>query len=174
MGMCIRLPIYIGCDAIDLMEKILVIDDDKPFRKMVSTMLRRQGYEVLGADNGAEGVALALVQQPNLILCDVNMAGKNGFEVLKELRALPKTSTIPVIIMTGEPQKATASFSMDQGADDNMQKPFAMEVLLASVSVRLQRQTGIKQAVEAKNQEVRFSAAEKLNSFGYAFSGTQA
>lgn len=56
--------------------------------------------------------------QPSLILSDVNMGGRNGFELLKELRTRPETSAIPVIMMTGEPQRTDARFSMAQGADD--------------------------------------------------------
>jgi DNA-binding response OmpR family regulator len=62
--------------------------------------------------------------------------------VLQELRARPETSASPVILMTGAPHKAGARFSMDQGADDYLPKPFAMEQLLATVSARLERQEG--------------------------------
>lgn len=61
---------------------------------------------------------MALAVQPSLILSDVNMGGRNGFELLKELRTRPETSAIPVIMMTGEPQRTDARFSMAQGADD--------------------------------------------------------
>ena len=84
------------------MKKILVVDDEKPFRLVVMTALRRNGYEVLGAEDGASGLTLAATYLPNLVLSDVNMAGGNGFEMLKELRANPDISATPVIIMTGE------------------------------------------------------------------------
>lgn len=132
------------------MKKILVIDDDKPFRAAVVAMLRRQGYEVLDAGDGGEGLALAFAHRPNLVLSDVNMAGRNGFDVLQELRARPETSASPVILMTGAPHKAGARFSMDQGADDYLPKPFAMEQLLATVSARLERQEGINRAVDVQ------------------------
>ena len=144
------------------MEKILVIDDDAHFRQAVSTALRRHGYEVIGAENGVEGFAVASAQLPRLILSDVNMGGQNGFELLQALRAQPATSTIPVIIMTGEPQKADARFSMESGADDYLQKPFGMEKLLASVAARLARQDGIEQALAAQTQAERLDTAEKL------------
>jgi PAS domain S-box-containing protein len=144
------------------MKKILVIDDDKPFCAVVMTTLRRNGYEVFGAGNGAEGLAQALAVQPSLILSDVNMGGRNGFELLKELRARPETSAIPVIMMTGEPQRNDARFSMSQGADDYLPKPFAMEEMLASVRGRLSRQDGITRAVDAQNQAHRLSTEEKL------------
>jgi PAS domain S-box-containing protein len=144
------------------MKKILVVDDDKPLRGAISLALRRQGYEVLDAADVAVGLALAIEHKPSLVLSDVNMAGGNGFELLKELRARPETLAIPVIFMTGQPQKADARFSMDQGADDYLAKPFSMDELLAAVRARLQRQAGINQASEAKSQTERLMAEEKL------------
>ena len=144
------------------MKKILVIDDDGPFRLAAMASLRRDGFEVCGAENGTEGLAASFAQQPNLVLSDVNMAGGNGFTLLKELRTHPETSAIPVILMTGDPQKADARFSMDQGADDYLQKPFKMEQMLATVHARLQRQEGIHQSVEAQQQAERMSTQEKL------------
>lgn len=144
------------------MKQILVIDDDKPFRLALMATLRRRGYEVLGAEDGAGGLVQAFNHRPSLILSDVNMAGKNGFEVLKELRTRPETSTIPVIIMTGEPQKADARFSMAHGADDYLPKPFAMEDMLAAVHARLERQEGITQFIESKHQAELLDTEEKL------------
>jgi PAS domain S-box-containing protein len=145
------------------MKKILVIDDDKAFRAAVRATLRRHSYEVFEAGDGAEGLAQALAQRPDIALCDVNMAGQNGFELLEQLRARPATSAIPVIMMTGEPQKADARFSMAQGADDYLAKPFAMTEMLAAVQARLERQAGIDRAVAAQNQTERISTAEKLH-----------
>jgi len=140
------------------MKKILVIDDDPAVRNSTMAALRRNGYEVLGAGDGAEGLALAFAQLPSLVLSDVNMARANGFAVLQELRSRPQTAGIPVIMMTGEPQKADARFSMEKGADDYLQKPFRMEELLASVGARLDRY----EAVEAKNRAERAGTEEKL------------
>ncbi len=145
-----------------LMKKILVIDDDASFRSAVAATLRRQSYDVQVAGGGAAGLALAFAEPPALILSDVNMGGSSGFDVLKELRAHPETSAIPVIIMTGEPQKADARFSMDQGADDYLQKPFEMKTLLAAVTARLQRQDGIERAESAHHESERLTAEEKL------------
>jgi PAS domain S-box-containing protein len=146
----------------DLMKKILVIDDDKPFRLAVMATLRRQGYEMLEAASGSEGFSVALAGRPSLILSDVNMAGGNGFELLKELRVYPETSAIPVIIMTGETHKADARFSMAQGADDYLAKPFEMESMLSAVAARLQRREGINRAVASENLQERISLAEKM------------
>jgi CheY-like chemotaxis protein len=74
------------------MKKILVVDDDKPLRTAIKLMLKRQGYEVVDADNVTDGMALAFSHRPNLVLSDVNMDGQSGFDFLKALRAHPETS----------------------------------------------------------------------------------
>jgi len=144
------------------MKKILVIDDDGPVRAGLVTALRRRGYVVQAASHGAEGLELAFRDQPDLVLCDVNMPGQNGFDVLKELRARPETTAVPVILMTGEPHRADARHSMNQGADDYLLKPFTMDQMLEAVSGRLERQDGIHRALAARTAAERLSAAEKI------------
>jgi two-component system NtrC family sensor kinase len=140
------------------MKTILVIDDDPALRNATMVALHRNGYEVEGAGDGAEGLALAFARPPSLVLSDVNMAGANGFAVLQELRSRPQTAGIPVIIMTGETHKVDARFSMEKGADDYLQKPFRVEQLLAAVGARLERY----EAAEVKNRSERADTEEKL------------
>jgi len=144
------------------MNTILVVDDELPFRKAVAATLRREGYEVFEAGDGVEGLALATARLPSIVLSDVNMNGRDGLELLRELRTRPETSSIPVILMTGEPQKTTSRFSMEKGADDYLQKPFKMEALLAAVQARLERRTSISRSMAAQQQAERLSAAEKI------------
>jgi PAS domain S-box-containing protein len=143
-----------------VMKKILVIEDDEPVRNALVAALRRHGYEVLAAGHGAAGLELAFQERPNVILSDVNMPGQSGFDVLKQLRARTETAAIPVIIMTGEPQKADAHYSMIHGADDYLSKPFTMDQMLATVNARLERQEGIQRALETRNHAERINAAE--------------
>ena len=144
------------------MKKILVIDDDGPVRAGLVTALRRRGYVVQAASHGAQGLELAFKDQPDVVLCDVNMPGQNGFDVLKELRARPETAAVPVILITGEPHRADARHSMNQGADDYLLKPFTMDQMLEAVSGRLERQDGIHRALAARTAAERLSAAEKI------------
>jgi PAS domain S-box-containing protein len=144
------------------MKKILVIDEDKPLRNSVMTELRRNGFEALGAANGAEGVALAKAQAPSLVLCDLNLAGRSGLDVLRELRLQPATSSIPVILMTGAADQADARPSLDPGADGYLRKPFALESMLTKVQARLQRLDGSQGAGAAKPQPEHISADKKL------------
>ena len=140
------------------MNKILVIDDDPALRRSTMAALRKHGYEVIGAEDGAAGLALAFAERPSLVLSDVNMAGTDGFAVLKELRGHPQTAAIPVIIMTGATQAADARFSMDKGADDYLPKPFRMEQMLTAVGARLDR----CEAAAAQTGSERLKAREKL------------
>jgi PAS domain S-box-containing protein len=150
------------------MKKILVIDDELAFRSAASAALRRQGYEVFEAGAGVEGLSLALVHRPHLILCDVNMAGMDGLELLEKLWSHPETSAVPVILMTGNPQQTSARFSMDCGADDYLQKPFSMEQLLTTVRARLRRQEGVNLAGEIERSYV----AEQLRLLTSALEST--
>ena len=144
------------------MKTILVIEDDKYIRPTLVAALRRHGYEVLDAGNGTVGLEMALSHHPHLVLSDVNLPGLSGIEVLKALRSHPETADIPVILMTGEPEKTDARFSMEHGADDYLPKPFAPEQLLATVQARLERQDEIKRALDAHNQVERITAAETI------------
>ena len=162
MEMCCRLSTHVASGRYCLMNTILVVDDELPFRKAVAATLRREGYEVFEAGDGVEGLALATAQLPSIVLSDVNMNGRNGLELLRELRIRPETSSIPVIMMTGEPQKTSSRFSMEHGADDYLQKPFKMEALLAAVQARLERRTSISRSMAAQQKAERLSAAEKI------------
>jgi PAS domain S-box-containing protein len=133
--------------------KILVIDDEESVRWAVRISLRRCGYTVLEAGDGEEGLKVARTQMPDLILSDVIMSGLDGFGVLKALRANPDTSVIPVILMTGVPEKADVRYSMEHGADDYLAKPFEQGALIAAIEARLERQRSIQ--AQAKHNEAR-------------------
>src|SRR5205823_6630387 len=89
----------------------------------------------------------------DLVLSDVMMSGMDGFALLKELRSRPSTAIIPVILMTGVPEKADLRYSMEHGADDYLAKPFQQETLIAAIEARLERQRLIQ--IQAKQNEVR-------------------
>lgn len=144
------------------MKKILVIDDDALLRQMALKSLRMHGYEVCEADGGTAGLAEALRQRPDLILIDIHMEAGDGFEALKELRARPEMLAVQVVMMTGDPKQVSGRFSMDQGADDYLAKPFTKDQLLAAVEARLRRQAGISEVVGHQYQAERLSAAEKI------------
>jgi len=144
------------------MKTVLIIEDDGSVRHGLVVALRRHGYDVLEAEHGVSGLEQAFSKRPDLVLSDVNMPGRNGLDVLKELRTRPETAAIPVILMTGEPHKTDARSSMNLGADDYLQKPFSLEQMLATVRARLDRQDGIQRAFDAQSQAERISASEQI------------
>lgn len=133
------------------MKKILVIDDDEGSRRMTAMMLSKSGYDVTEAANGRSGLNLAREQLPDLVLSDVNMEGLDGYDFLQQLRSLPATSSIPVILMTGAPDEQTVRHGMVLGADDYLAKPLEVQSLLETIRVRLERQQTIQR--RAKEQE---------------------
>ena len=134
------------------MKKILVIEDDNSLRVTIKAMLCKHGYEVLEAVNGGQGLEVARAQLPDLVLSDVSMAGLDGFGVLKVLRAQPDTSAIPVILMRGVPKSPNARVGMERGADDYLAKPFEMQVLVAAIRARLDRQQAIEMHAKANER----------------------
>ena len=144
------------------MKKILVIEDDCLTCASIMVALRRKGYEVVNAGDASTGFAMALTERPHLILSDVHLPDVSGVDLLKKLRARPDTSAIPVILMTGAGNDDRARSSMNLGADDFLEKPFTMDVMIETVSARLERQDCITRVMEAKNEAERITAAEKI------------
>ena len=82
--------------------KILVIDDEQELLEVVEEVLEGNGYQVVTAKSGAEGVQLAIEEEPDLIMLDIAMPKMDGLEVLSRLRGIRETSTVPVIMLTGK------------------------------------------------------------------------
>jgi PAS domain S-box-containing protein len=123
------------------MKKILIIDDDASVRRAIRLLLEDDGFDLLEADCGGKGLELAKTQSTDLVLCDVSMEGMDGFNVLENLRSDRLTAAVPVILMTGVPDIATARGSMDRGADDYLLKPLEPGALRRAVWARLARQS---------------------------------
>jgi DNA-binding response OmpR family regulator len=103
-------------------EKILVVDDERDVRGLLSDFLTEEGYRVIQATNGAEAIGLAELENPEVILLDINMPGINGIEVCKKLKAQEKTQFIPIIIITALEDSGFIAYL--EGADDFVSKPF--------------------------------------------------
>lgn len=121
------------------MKKILVIDDDHVILKNIADFLIGEGFEVITADNGVEGIQKAIETIPDLIICDISMPLKNGYEVCKTLQAVPDTNTIPFIFLTSNAQKDDLRLGMQLGADDYLTKPFEFSELFRSIRIRLEK-----------------------------------
>ena len=135
-------------------QKILVVDDAQPFRTTIVKALRRSGFEPIEAADGATGLQLARSQSPDLILSDVDMPNLNGTDLLKTLRNDPATASIPFILMTDQPGKASLRQGMFLGADDYLPKPFSVPDMLLAINGRLRRRQQMRQQAEAKEAQL--------------------
>ena len=103
-------------------DKILVVDDEKEIRELLSIYLNEDGYEVIAASNGEEAINLAQEEHPRVILMDVKMPGIDGVETCKRLKEEEKTKSIPVIMVTAYQDRDVEAYL--EGADDFVNKPF--------------------------------------------------
>ena len=122
-------------------EKILIIDDDVDTLRLVGMMLQRQGYQIIAANNGEQGLAHADAETPDLILLDVMMPQMDGYEVARRLRANPDTANIPILMFTAKTQLDDKVTGFEAGADDYLTKPTHPTELQAHVKALLSRST---------------------------------
>lgn len=115
-------------------KKILVVDDSPTELKVITGMLGKKGYNVITASDGEEGVAVALKEKPDLIVLDVVMPKKNGFQVCRSIKTNPETQGIKVVLLTSKDQESDKFWGMKQGADEYLVKPVKEEDLLTSVA----------------------------------------
>ncbi len=120
-------------------EKLLIIDDDVDTLRLVGLMLQRQGYQISAASNGAQGLAKALEERPDLILLDVMMPDMDGYEVARRLRKNPATRTVPILMFTAKTQLDDKVTGFEVGADDYLTKPTHPTELQAHVKALLAR-----------------------------------
>src|ERR1017187_9426882 len=128
--------------------KILVIDDEESFRQVILKFLAKQGFEAVPAADGQTGVRVAAEMLPDLIVCDLNMPGMDGYEVLATLRRDPKLADIPLIFLTGQSQPSQVRQGMSLGADDYLTKPVNPVDLISAIKARLGRRQAQRQRQE--------------------------
>jgi phosphoserine phosphatase RsbU/P len=119
------------------MFQVLIIDDDSAVLILLKRMLSKQGYEVLAARSGEEGIASAIASQPGLIICDWMMPGINGLEVCQRVKNDPRLSTTFFILLTSLDSVADRVKGLDAGADDFISKPIEQNELQARVRAGL-------------------------------------
>ncbi len=116
--------------------RILVIDDEKQIHRFLGPALAAAGYEVARAESGTEGLRLAANGAPDLVLLDLGLPDLDGQEVLRRLRDF---SAVPVIVLSAREREAEKIAALDSGADDYVEKPFALGELLARLRAALRR-----------------------------------
>ena len=119
--------------------KILLVEDEEKLARFVELELNHEGYSVTKAFTGREGYELAVTNEFDLVLLDIMLPELNGMEVLRRLR---RTSKVPVIMLTARDETMDKVAGLDQGADDYITKPFAIEELLARIRLVLRKQSG--------------------------------
>ena len=136
------------------MALIVVMEDDAGTRMLIASVLKKDGHEVLTAEDGVAGLALVGPNRPDLIISDVQMPGMNGFDMLAAVRKDPATAAIPVILLTSLQERAHMRIGMTSGADDYITKPFRAAELRQAVSAQLN-----KHAVQATLHAMAVDAA---------------
>jgi CheY-like chemotaxis protein len=124
------------------MSRILLIEDNELNRDMLSRRLVRKGYEVLLAEDGAAGVAMAGTERPDLVLMDVSLPVMDGWEATRRLKAAAETRTIPIIALTAHAMSTDRLKALEAGCDDYETKPIELDRLLAKMTRLLELAPG--------------------------------
>ncbi|MBR6107949.1 MAG: response regulator transcription factor [Oscillospiraceae bacterium] len=118
------------------MEKILIVDDDPNICEVLRTILVKEGYSALTANDGDDALIKFTAMHPDLVLLDVMMPGMNGYQVMREIQ---KKSNVPVILVTAKSEPNDEALGLDLGAEDYITKPIDKTSLLARIRARLRK-----------------------------------
>ena len=118
---------------------ILMVDDEASGRRIAKLLLERSGYQVLTAPSGEEGLVLAKVEHPDVILLDIMMPRMDGYETLRRLKRDPDTRVIPVLMLTARGADQDIAMSFQLGAVFHLDKPYEMKDLLRKIEGALAR-----------------------------------
>ena len=119
--------------------KILVIEDERALAEVLSYNLVREGFEVLIAYDGQDGLRQAQLKLPDLVVLDLMLPLKPGLEVCRELRMGPRTREIPIVMVTAKTEESDELVGFATGADDYVTKPYSMKVLIQRIKKELRR-----------------------------------
>jgi DNA-binding response OmpR family regulator len=128
------------------MKKILIIEDDQAIRKGLRDNLELDNYDVLTESDGAEGLKSAENKSPDMILLDLNLPTKNGYEICKALRSTG--NNVPIIMLSARAEEADKVLGLELGADDYVTKPFSIRELLSRIKAVLRRKATIEDVMD--------------------------
>ncbi len=137
--------------------KILVVDDEMNIVNILAFNLKKEGYEVITAFDGAEGIKKAYEQEPDLILLDVMMPIIDGYEACRKIRERFQT---PIIMLTAKAEEVDKVLGLELGADDYVTKPFSVRELMARVKANLRRSSSV---IPAATEEVKADEPDNPN-----------
>jgi len=118
---------------------VLVVDDERDLVDLISYNLKRNGYDAVGAHDGAEALAAMKRGVPDLIVLDLMMPGVDGLEVARRLKADARTAGVPIVMLSAKGEETDVVVGLTIGADDYVTKPFSMKILLARIATVLRR-----------------------------------
>ena len=118
-------------------KKVLIVEDEKAISDIIMFNLKREGYEVMQALTGTDGLNMALSENPDIVLLDIMLPEMDGFQVLEKIR---EVSEVPVIMVTAREEEMDKVLGLETGADDYVTKPFSMVELIARVKANTRRQ----------------------------------
>ena len=120
-------------------KKIVVVEDEEDIRELIEYHLQREGFAVIGVEDGERGLQTIERELPDLVLLDLMLPGVDGLEICRELRSREKTKHISVLMVTAKTEEADVVLGLGLGADDYIQKPFRPRELVARVKSALRR-----------------------------------
>ena len=124
------------------MARILLIEDNEMNRDMLSRRLTKRGYDVIIAIDGNQGVAMAKSENPDLILMDMSLPVKHGWDATRELKANPETRSIPVIALTAHAMTGDREKALEAGCDEFETKPVGLPSLMGKIETLLSKPSG--------------------------------
>jgi two-component system, OmpR family, alkaline phosphatase synthesis response regulator PhoP len=127
-------------DEIMTKEKILVVDDEEDILELVRYNLTREGYKVISAASGEEGLMSAKAENPDLIVLDLMLPGIDGLDVTRRMKENDSTRKIPIIMLTAKGEESDIVTGLELGAEDYITKPFSTKVLVARIRAVLRRE----------------------------------
>src|SRR3954447_6130623 len=127
--------------------KILLIEDERALVEVLAANLEREGYDVLVAYEGQDGLRQAQLKLPALIVLDLMLPVKPGLEVARELRSGARTREIPIVMVTAKAEESDQLVGFAMGADDYVTKPYSMKVLIERIKKELRRRQATEEPV---------------------------
>src|SRR5689334_19578167 len=124
------------------MPKVLIVEDNEENRDSLSRRLQRRGFEVVAADDGKAGVAMARSEKPDLILMDMNMPEMDGWEATRQIKAVEEVRHVPVLALTAHALAGDKERALQVGCSDYHTKPVDFPKLLAQMEALLQNRAG--------------------------------
>ena len=112
-------------------KKVLIVDDEEDIQKLLKIRLEQEGFIVLIAGDGEEGIRLSELEMPDLIILDIMMPNIDGYSCLKEIRRIPKTKNVPILMMSGKEEEKVRDLFAFQKISGYLEKPFELDNLVA-------------------------------------------